>query len=145
VERQERHIEDLERAVEHERQRRQVAESVLEDPNLMHNLAVEIERLQSALSDRERELEEIAARGEGEGGAEAVAPDSGQLAELEGRVAVYEIELLELRARLEDVVDREFADLRESELRSEIERLTAGVAAAGGGAGCRRAAGAAAR
>ncbi len=64
VDRQERRIEELERNVESERYRREVAEAVLEDPTLMHNLAVEIERLQSALSDRERELEEIAARGD---------------------------------------------------------------------------------
>ena len=71
VERQERRIDELERTIETERYRREVAESVLEDPALMHNLAVEIERLQSALSDRERELEQIVARGEA--GAEAAA------------------------------------------------------------------------
>ena len=62
VERQERAIADLERNVENERYRREVAESVLEDPSLMHNQAVEIERLQSALAEKERELEGIAAR-----------------------------------------------------------------------------------
>ena len=94
----------------------------------MHQLSVEIERLQSALSDRERELEEIAARR----GRAATARRRverrrrrEQLSELEGKVAIYEIELLELRARLEDVVDREFVDLREGELKQEIERLTA--------------------
>ena len=134
-----RRIAELERNVETERYRREVAESVLEDPQLMHQLNVEIERLQSALSDRERELEEIAARGEAAARPrEAGAPESNgtgvdpeQLSELEGKVAVYEIELLELRARLEDVVDREFADLRESELKQEIERLGAELAAAG--------------
>ena len=49
----------------------------------MHNLAVEIERLQSALSDRERELEEIAARGDaghaGETGCTAAAAVPAQL------------------------------------------------------------------
>ena len=35
-----------------------------------------------------------------------------------------------MRARLEDVVDREFADLREGELKEEIERLGAALAAA---------------
>ena len=137
VERQELRIAELERNIETERYRREVAESVLEDPQLMHQLNVEIERLQSALSDRERELEEIAARGEA--GGEAARPaararngvDPEQLSELEGKIAVYEIELLELRARLEDVVDREFADLRESELKQEIERLGAELAAAG--------------
>ncbi len=54
--------------------------------------------------------------------------DPEQLSELEGKIAIYEIELLELRARLEDVVDREFADLRESELKQEIERLGAELA-----------------
>ena len=62
VERQERRIDELERSIESERYRREVAESVLEDPSLMHNLAIEIERLQSELADRERELERIAAQ-----------------------------------------------------------------------------------
>ena len=64
----------------------------------------------------------------------APAVDSEQLNELEGRIAVYEIELIELRARLEDVVDREFADLREGELKAEIDRLAADLAAAGSAA-----------
>ena len=151
VERQELRIGELERSIETERYRREVAESVLEDPHLLHQLNVEIERLQSALSDRERELEEIAARGEAGGeSSEIVLPeqngvDPGHLSELEGKVAVYEIELLELRARLEDVVDREFADLRESELRQEIERLGAAAGRPGRGGGRRGAAGAAAR
>ena len=98
----------------------------------MHQLNVEIERLQSALADRERELESIAApggssNGAGEDGVPQADPE--QLNELEGKVAIYEIELLELRARLEDVVDREFADLRESELKQEIARLGAELAA----------------
>ncbi|MDP9260237.1 MAG: hypothetical protein M3Q31_27300, partial [Actinomycetota bacterium] len=103
----------------------------------MHQLNVEIERLQSALSDRERELEQIAA-GTQAGGEAAVAVAGSesngvpleQLSELEGKIAVYEIELLELRARLEDVVDREFADLREGELKQEIERLGTALASA---------------
>ena len=130
VDRQERRIEDLERNIESERYRRTVAESVLEDPSLMHNLAIENERLQSELADRERELELIAAQTPGDGTETATAPPE-QLSELEGQIAVYEIELLELRARLEDVIDREFADLRESELKQEIERLAAQVAAGG--------------
>ena len=69
VERQERRIDELERSIESERYRRQVAESVLEDPSLMHNLAIEIERLQAELADRERELEGIGARGDGGGAA----------------------------------------------------------------------------
>ena len=138
VERQEQRIAELERNIESERYRREVAESVLEDPQLMHQLNVEIERLQSALSDRERELEEIAAQAEagGEPAAAAAAPETNgtdpeQLSELEGKIAVYEIELIELRARLEDVVDREFADLREAEFKEEIERLSAALASAG--------------
>ena len=138
VERQEQRIAELERNIESERYRREVAESVLEDPHLMHQLNVEIERLQSALSDRERELEEIAAQAEagGEPAAAAAAPETNgtdpeQLSELEGKIAVYEIELIELRARLEDVVDREFADLREAEFKEEIERLSAALASAG--------------
>ena len=138
VERQERRIAELERNIESERYRREVAESVLEDPHLMHQLNVEIERLQSALSDRERELEQIDARAEA-GGETAVAVSAPefngvppeQLSELEGKIAVYEIELLELRARLEDVVDREFADLREGELQQEIERLSVALASTG--------------
>ena len=85
VERQELRIEELMRNVESERYRREVAERVLEDPSLVHQLSVEIE-------------------------------------------------LLELRARLENVVDREFADLRESELKAEIDRLGAQLAVAGGDA-----------
>jgi hypothetical protein len=54
VDRQEQAIADLERNVENERYRREVAESVLEDPTFMHNLQLEIERLQTALSERER-------------------------------------------------------------------------------------------
>ena len=139
VERQERRIAELERNIETERYRREVAESVLEDPQLMHQLNVEIERLQSALSDRERELEDIAAAAEAGGASrrgrrargERHGVDPEQLSELEGKIAVYEIELLELRARLEDVIDREFADLREGELKEEIERLGAALAAAG--------------
>ncbi len=63
LEQQESRIAELERNVDTERYRREVAESVLEDPQLMHQLNVEIERLQSALADRERELESIAAGG----------------------------------------------------------------------------------
>ncbi len=124
VERQERRIDELERGVESERYRREVAESVLEDPSLMHQLTLEIERLQSALTERERELEAL---GRTDAGVDADAPAAGpaRLGELEGRVAIYEIELLELRARLEDVVDREFVELRESELQAEIGRLAA--------------------
>ena len=66
VDRQEQRIEELERNIESERYRREVAESVLEDPSLMHNLAIEIERLQSELADRERELELIAAQAPGD-------------------------------------------------------------------------------
>ena len=146
VERQERRIDELERTVESERYRREVAESVLEDPSLAHNLAVEIERLQSALSDRERELEEIAAaRRGGRRGRDGRRRAARSRDELEGKIAVYEIELLELRARLEDVVDREFADLREGELKQEIERLGALLAAARRSAGGGRADRAAAR
>ena len=61
--------------------------------------------------------------------------DPDQLSELEGKVAIDDIELLELRARFEDVVDREFADLRESELNQEIARLGAELAASGDTAG----------
>ena len=110
LERQEGRIAELERNIDTERYRREVAESVLEDPHLMHQLNVEIERLQSALADRERELEGIAAGGgsaSGAGEAGVLQVDPAQLSELEGKVAIYEIELLELRARLEDVVDRD--------------------------------------
>ena len=143
VEQQERRIEELQRGVESERYRREVAERVLEDPQLLHALNVEIERLSSALCDRERELEQIAARAEG--AAEVGDVDPAKLSELEGTVAVYEIELLELRARLENVVDREFADLRESEMKAEIDRLAAELAAAEAGTEARRAARPAAR
>ena len=129
VERQERAIADLERNVDNERYRREVAESVLEDPSLMHNQAVEIERLQERLAEKERELEGIAAGGDA-GAAVSSGADAAKLSELEGKAAMMEIELLEARARLEDVVDREIVELRESELKQEIERLNAIAAGA---------------
>ena len=134
VERQERVIADLERNVDNERYRREVAESVLEDPSLMHNQAVEIERLQERLAEKERELEGIAAGGDA-GAAVSSGADAAKLSELEGKAAMMEIELLEARARLEDVVDREIVELRESELKQEIERLNAIAAGAEDAAG----------
>ena len=116
--------------LESERRAREVAEAVLEDPALVHDQAVEIERLQTELVRFQQEFEKREESGEAAPTAEAAEEFQKRLDELDGQAAIQEIELLELRARLESTVDREVLELRELELAAQIEELETGLAEA---------------
>jgi hypothetical protein len=109
----ERRIDELQLQLMNERKRMEIAERLLEDPGLANAQAAEIERLETLLREHE-------ATGAG------AEPSEGSAQQL----AQHEIEVMELRARLETTVDRELLELRESQWQARLEELESALAEA---------------
>ncbi len=110
----EHRIDELQGQLMNERKRLEIAERLLVDPNLANAQAAEIERLERMLQERA----EVAA--------EPVEPSP----EITQRLVQHELEVMELRARLETTVDRELLELREGQWQTRLGELEAALAEA---------------